>query len=80
MHLVPVHAAVSFGWSVPCRRAKSLLGAKFGASTELERLIAGTLNDPNLVATVFAPTNDAFTKLLQQMKMSKVRTTPCSCH
>jgi len=37
---------------------------------------AGTLNDPNLVATVFAPTNDAFSALLKKMNMTKVRPAP----
>ena len=39
---------------------------------------AGTLNDPNLVATVFAPTNDAFSALLKKMNMTKVWPAPGS--
>lgn len=34
---------------------------------------AETLDDPKLVATVFAPTNDAFAALLKKLNMTKVR-------
>ncbi|KAK9845272.1 hypothetical protein WJX81_001838 [Elliptochloris bilobata] len=78
--LVTIFALLAAGSGRELLQSKTVTGTA-AATPSLSILVealttanlTGTLDDPNLVATVFAPTNDAFAALLKQLNYTEAQ-------